>query len=172
MQVKCNVPAKLCSNKPITVFITDMNYEPIAPYHLDLSGTAFGLMAQPGKEQLLRNCGELQLQFRRVRCKLPPGTKISFHIEKGSNPNYLAVLVKFASDDGDIVQMDLQDKISSEWKPMKESWGAVWRMDSIKPLKGPYSIRLTSESGKKLIAKDIIPLNWKPDTFLKSNIQF
>ena len=107
-----------------------------------------------------------------MHCKYPAGTNITFHVEKGSNPNYLAVLVKFAADDGDIVQVDIQDKQSAEWKPMTESWGAVWRWDGATALKGPFSIRVTSESGKKLIAKDVIPANWKPDTVYPSNVQF
>ncbi|KAK1695786.1 hypothetical protein QYE76_012483 [Lolium multiflorum] len=170
-EVKCKKPEP-CSDKPITVFITDKNYEPIAPYHFDLSGHAFGLMALPGKDQALRSVGELELEFRRVRCKYPPGTKITFHVEKGSNPNYLAVLVKFVSDDGDIVQVDIQDKQSPAWKPMTESWGAVWRWDGVQPLKGPISLRLTSESGKKLTATDVIPATWKADTVYPSKVQF
>jgi hypothetical protein len=192
----------------VTVFITDMNYEPIAPYHFDLSGKAFGALAKPGLNDKLRHCGIMDLEFRRslsfidiarsidrsssrvcacesemamrqltgsacrVRCKYAGGQKIVFHVEKGSNPNYLAVLVKFVADDGDIVQMELKEKASPEWKPMKLSWGAIWRMDTPKALKGPFSIRLTSESGKKLVATDVIPANWIPNTFYKSNIQF
>ncbi|AQL05692.1 Expansin-B9 [Zea mays] len=96
--------------------------------------------------------------------KVPPGPNIT--------TNYLAVLVKFVADDGDIVLMEIQDKLSAEWKPMKLSWGAIWRMDTAKALKGPFSIRLTSESGKKVIAKDIIPANWRPDAVYTSNVQF
>ncbi|XP_006662029.1 expansin-B9-like [Oryza brachyantha] len=170
-EVKCEKPVA-CSKKPVTVFITDMNYEPISAYHFDLSGKAFGAMALPGKESDLRHAGIIDMQFRRVRCKYPPGQKVVFHVEKGSNPNYLAVLVKFVADDGDVVQMDLQEKSSPEWKAMKESWGAIWRVDTPKPLKGPFSLRVTTESGKKLVAKDVIPEKWKPDTLYKSNIQF
>ncbi|AQL05726.1 beta expansin1 [Zea mays] len=50
--------------------------------------------------------------------------------------------------------------------------GAIWRMDTAKALKGPFSIRLTSESGKKVIAKDVIPANWRPDAVYTSNVQF
>jgi hypothetical protein len=107
-----------------------------------------------------------------VRCKYVGGQKIVFHVEKGSNPNYLAVLVKFVAEDGDIVQMELKEKETPEWKPMKLSWGAIWRFDTPKALKGPFSIRLTSESGKKLVATDVIPANWIPNTVYKSNIQF
>ncbi|XP_034573097.1 expansin-B1 [Setaria viridis] len=170
-QIRCGAPEE-CSNKPVTVFITDMNYDPIAPYHFDLSGTAFGSMAQAGLGDKLRHRGIIDLQFRRVRCKYAAGQKIVFHVEHGSNPNYLAVLVKFVANDGDIVQMDLKERASPEWKPMKLSWGAIWRMDTPKALRGPFSIRLTSESGKKLVATDVIPENWKPSTVYKSNIQF
>jgi hypothetical protein len=171
LQVKCEKPQP-CSDKPIRIFITDMNYDPIAPYHFDLSGKAFGLMALSGKDQELRSVGELEVQFRRVRCKYPLGTKITFHIEHGSNPNYLAILVKFVSDDGDIVQMDIKEKLSLAWIPMNELWGAIWRWDGAIPIKGPFSLRLTSESGKKLIAQDVIPVNWKADTVYRSTIQF
>lgn len=95
-----------------------------------------------------------------------------FHVEKLSNPNYLAVLVKFVSNDGNIVLMELQEAGSPEWKPMKHSWGAIWRMDTPKPLKGPFSIRITSESGTKLVAQNVIPANWKADTNYPSTLQF
>jgi hypothetical protein len=49
----------------VTVFITDMNYEPIAPYHFDLSGKAFGALAKPGLNDKLRHCGIIDLEFRR-----------------------------------------------------------------------------------------------------------
>ncbi|KAL6847581.1 hypothetical protein ACP4OV_022607 [Aristida adscensionis] len=170
-EIKCEKPAE-CSNQPVTVTITDMNYEPIAPYHFDLSGLAFGAMGKKGQEEKLRKAGELELKFRRVKCKYPPGTKITFHIEKGSNPNYLAILVKFAAGDGDIVQLDLKEKGSNDFVPLKQSWGAIWRLDTPKPLKGPFSIRLTSESGAKLVQDDVIPADWKPNTVYKSNLQF
>uniref|UniRef100_A0A0E0BDF0 Expansin-like EG45 domain-containing protein n=1 Tax=Oryza glumipatula TaxID=40148 RepID=A0A0E0BDF0_9ORYZ len=170
-EVKCEQPAA-CSKQPVTVFITDMNYEPISAYHFDFSGKAFGAMACPGKETELRKAGIIDMQFRRVRCKYPSGQKVTFHVEKGSNPNYLAVLVKFVADDGDVIQMDLQEAGLPAWRPMKLSWGAIWRMDTATPLKAPFSIRVTTESGKSLIAKDVIPVNWMPDAVYVSNVQF
>ena len=109
----------------------------------------------------------------RVRCKYAPGKNTVFHVEHGSNPFYLALLVKFVAGDGDIVQMDLKREASPEWEPMHHSWGAVWRIiDPHRPLKGPFSIRLTSQSGKELVASDVIPEDWKPDAVYQSNIQF
>jgi hypothetical protein len=84
-----------------------------------------------------------------MKSLIPLGQKIVFHVEWGSNPFYLSVLVKFVANDGDIVQMDLMDtKAPGEWMPMNHSWGAIWRIDPHRPLKGPFSIRLTN--GKPL----------------------
>ena len=64
MQVRCKEMPE-CSGNPITVFITDMNYEPIAPYHFDFSGKAFGSLAKPGLNDKLRHCGIMNVEFRR-----------------------------------------------------------------------------------------------------------
>jgi len=64
MQVRCKEKPE-CSGQPITVFITDMNYEPIAPYHFDFSGKAFGSLAKPGLNDKLRHCGIMDVEFRR-----------------------------------------------------------------------------------------------------------
>ena len=55
-EIKCDKPAE-CSGEPVVVYITDMNYEPIAAYHFDLAGTAFGAMAKKGEEEKLRKAG-------------------------------------------------------------------------------------------------------------------
>lgn len=65
-QIRClksNHPA--CSGNPQTVMITDMNYYPVATYHFDLSGTAFGSMASWGLNDKLRHAGIIDMQFRR-----------------------------------------------------------------------------------------------------------
>ncbi|KAK3149915.1 hypothetical protein QOZ80_3AG0224650 [Eleusine coracana subsp. coracana] len=170
-EIKCKEPAE-CSGEPVLIKITDKNYEHIAAYHFDLSGKAFGAMAKKGEEDKLRKAGELMLQFRRVKCEYPADTKIAFHIEKGSNDMYLALLVKYAAGDGNIVGVDIKPKGSDEFLPMKQSWGAIWRIDPTKPLKGPFSIRVTSESGGHLVQDDVIPEDWKAGTLYNSKIQF
>ncbi|KAI4998991.1 hypothetical protein ZWY2020_057445 [Hordeum vulgare] len=153
-----------CSGEPTIVTITDKNEEPIAAYHFDLSGHAFGTMAKKGQEQKLRDAGEVEIKFRRVKCKYPEGTKVNFHVEKGSSPNYLALVVKFLQGDGDVVAVDIKPKGKDKWIELKESWGAVWRIDTPDKLIGPFSVRYTTEGGTKTVAEDVIPKGWKPDT--------
>jgi hypothetical protein len=160
-----------CSGVPQTVVITDMNYYPVAKYHFDLSGTAFGAMANPGLNDKLRHAGIIDMQFRRVPCNFP-GLTINFVVQHGSNPMYLAVLVEFEDKDGDVVQVDIMQHNSGYWEPMHESWGSIWRIDPNRPLQGPYSLRITNESGRKLVAKNIIPANYIPDTNYRSYIQY
>ncbi|EMS51756.1 Expansin-B6 [Triticum urartu] len=55
-------------------------------------------MAKNGLNDKLRHAGIIDMQFRRVRCNFP-GMKVTFHVQRGSNPNYLAVLVEYANVD-------------------------------------------------------------------------
>ncbi|XP_006662045.1 expansin-B6 isoform X1 [Oryza brachyantha] len=175
-QIRCqNNPA--CSGNPETVIITDMNYYPVAKYHFDLSGTAFGAMARPGLNDQLRHAGIIDIQFRRVPCNFP-GLKVNFHVEEGSNPVYFAVLVEYEDLDGDVVQVDLMESKSAYggatgvWTPMRESWGSIWRLDANHRLQAPFSIRIRSDSGKTLVANNVIPANWSPNSNYRSIVQF
>ncbi|RLN43416.1 hypothetical protein C2845_PM01G21190 [Panicum miliaceum] len=141
-----------------------MNYYPVAKYHFDLSGTAFGAMVKPGRSDELRHAGIIDIQFKRVPCNYP-GQKVTFHVEEGSNAVYLAVLVEFEDGDGDVVQVDLMEANSG-------SWGSIWRMDSNHRLQAPFSLRITNESGKQLVANQVIPANWVPNTYYRSIIQY
>ncbi|KAF8780316.1 hypothetical protein HU200_001415 [Digitaria exilis] len=162
-KIRCSAPAA-CSGRTETVVITDMNYYPVAraPFHFDLSGTAFGRLAKPGRADELRRAGIIDVQFARVPCEFP-GLKVGFHVEEGSTQVYFAVLVEYENGDGDVVQVELMEsssssRVSRRWTPMRESWGSVWRLDSNHRLQPPFSIRLRSDSGKTLVARDVIPL--------------
>ncbi|TKV98745.1 hypothetical protein SEVIR_9G581000v4 [Setaria viridis] len=166
-----------CSGRTETVVITDMNYFPVpaAPYHFDLSGTAFGKLAKPGRNEDLRRAGIIDIQFARVPCEFP-GLKVGFHVEEGSTQVYFAVLVEYENGDGDVVQVDLMESSrrggGGRWTAMRESWGSIWRLDSNHRLRPPFSIRLRSDSGKTLVARDVIPVNWRPNTFYRSFVQY
>ncbi|KAG2539429.1 expansin-B2-like [Panicum virgatum] len=171
-EIKCtgkNNPA--CSGQPKRVMITDMNYYPVARYHFDLSGTAFGALARPGLNDKLRHAGIIDIQFRRVPCD-NRGLTVNFHVEQGSNPVYLAVLVEYANKAGTVLQMDLRESGSRLWTPMRRSWGSVWRLDSNHPLRAPFSLRIRGESRKPLVAYNVIPANWRPNTDYRSYVQF
>uniref|UniRef100_A0A0E0IWC3 Expansin-like EG45 domain-containing protein n=1 Tax=Oryza nivara TaxID=4536 RepID=A0A0E0IWC3_ORYNI len=175
-QIRCNKDPS-CSGNIETVIITDMNYYPVARYHFDLSGTAFGAMAKPGLNDKLRHSGIIDIQFRRVPCNYP-GLKINFHVEEGSNPVYFAVLVEYEDLDGDVVQVDLMESKSAYggatgvWTAMRESWGSIWRLDSNHRLQAPFSLRIRSDSGKTLVANNVIPANWSPNSNYRSIVQF
>nr|CAB3500181.1 unnamed protein product [Digitaria exilis] len=177
-QIRClNSTHDACSGRAKRVIITDMNYYPVSKYHFDLSGSAFGAMARSGLNDKLRHAGIIDIQFRRVPCNYK-GLNVNFRVQVGSNPNYFAVLVQYAGKDGAVVQLDLMEtdkatgKPTGVWTPMRVSWGAVWRLDTKRPLQAPFSLRARSDSGKTVVAENVIPADWKPMTDYPSNVQF
>ncbi|KAK4847978.1 hypothetical protein QYF36_007796 [Acer negundo] len=176
-EVKCtkNANAK-CSENPVSVVITDeCPGGPCASdsVHFDLSGAAFGAMATSGQSDQLRNAGVLQIQYRRVECNYP-GMKVVFSVDSGSNPNYFAVLIEFEDGDGDLSGVDLQQAPQTNtWLPMRQSWGAVWKLDAGSTLTAPFSLRLTAaESGKTIIANNVIPAGWQAGQTYRSLVNF
>ncbi|KAH0456927.1 hypothetical protein IEQ34_014834 [Dendrobium chrysotoxum] len=175
-QVKCTSNAA-CSGNPVTVVITDecpggACLSELA--HFDLSGTAFGALAVAGQAGELRNAGVLQINYKRVECNYP-GFDVAFHVDAGSNPNYLAVLIEYEDGDGDLASVDLQPAgtSSNSWLPMQQSWGAVWRLNSDSVLKAPFSFQLTSLStGKILTANNVIPAEWQPGMTYRSLVNY
>uniref|UniRef100_N1QTE2 Uncharacterized protein n=1 Tax=Aegilops tauschii TaxID=37682 RepID=N1QTE2_AEGTA len=133
-------------------------------------GKTFGAMAKPGQADNLRDAGNIRIQYDRVPCKWR-GLDIAFRVKAGSNPNYLAVLIDQESGDGDLSAVELQHRGGS-WAPMQEFLGAVWKYSSGSTLQAPISIRLTSSSGKKLVASNVIPSSWQADRTYRSIVNY
>lgn len=173
-QVKCT-GNKACSGNPVTVVITDEC--PGGPcvaesVHFDLSGTAFGAMAISGQADQLRSAGVLQIQHKRVPCNYP-GRSVAFHVDAGSNPNYFAALVEYEDGDGDLAGVDFKQALdSATWESMQQSWGAVWKLDIGSTLRAPFSIKLISESGKTIVANNVIPAGWQAGKSYRSIVNF
>lgn len=175
-KVKCTKHPS-CSGKPVTVVVTDLC--PGGPCvaestHFDLSGTAFGALAKPGEEDKLRCAGVLQIQYARAECEYSK-KNVNFHIDAGSNPYYLAMVIEFAEGDGDISRVYLKEASSKsdEWVPMQQLWGAVWKLNSPTPLKPPFSILLKSRySGDIIVAEHVIPNGWNPGSTYASLVNF
>ncbi|KAI4320082.1 hypothetical protein MLD38_033598 [Melastoma candidum] len=177
-QVKCDKSAHpACSGIPKTVVITDScPGGPCAnePAHFDLSGHAFGSMAIQGEESTLRDAGVLEISFSRVPCEYP-GQSIAFRVDAGSNQFYFATIIEFEQGDGDLAGVDLAEATTGNegWKPMQQSWGALWKLDGYgSALSPPFSIRLTTHSGNSIVAKDVIPANWQAGATYRSIVNF
>ncbi|KAG8060006.1 hypothetical protein GUJ93_ZPchr0002g26331 [Zizania palustris] len=174
-EVKCtSYPA--CSGQPATVVITDESPGGLYPgeaAHFDMSGTSMGAMAKPGMADKLRASGVLKIQYRRVPCKYS-GVNIAFRIDQGANPFYFDVLIEFEDGDGDLNAVGLKEAGSGTWTPMVQNWGALWRYNTYsgKALKAPFSLRLTSDSGKVLVANNVIPAGWKPGVTYRSLVNY
>lgn len=93
-------------------------------------------------------------------------------------------MVEFEEGDGDLAGVGLMettptswssngDTTQHEWREMQQSWGAVWKLDAGGELKPPLSIRLTSQySQQTLVAKDVIPVGWKPGATYRSLVNY
>ncbi|KAM0922744.1 hypothetical protein ACQ4PT_005974 [Festuca glaucescens] len=169
-QVKCS-GHESCSSSPVTVVLTDLCpggpclEEPV---HFDLSGT-YGV----------RRHGEARPGRQAPRRRPPPnpvhswqGVDIAFKVDAGSNDYYVAMLVEYESGDGDLSSVELMQGGAGAWCKMDQSWGAVWRYNSGPKLQPPFSVRLTSSSGKTLVASNVIPAGWKPGGMYRSVVNY
>lgn len=172
-KVRCLDPS-ICSRRAVTIIVTDEcpgGYCSGGKSHFDLSGAAFSRMAIAGHGPQLRNRGELPIVFRRTPCKYRK-QNIAFHVNEGSTDFWLSLLVEYEDGDGDIGSMQIKQANSEQWLNMEHIWGATWCITP-GPLKGPFSIRITTLSTKQtLSARDVIPRNWSPKATYTSSLNF
>lgn len=114
----------------------------------------------------------MDLMASRIQCNYP-GTTVAFHVDSGSNPNYFASLIEYENGDGSLASVDLKEALDSDsWLSMQQSWGAVWKINTGSTLQAPFSIKLVSESGKTLVANNVIPAGWQPGKTYRSVMNF
>ncbi|KAK4783220.1 hypothetical protein SAY86_007594 [Trapa natans] len=176
-EVKCTTNAA-CSGKQVRVVITDnCPGGPCVegPAHFDLSGTAFGAMAKAKQGDQLRNVGVLQIFYRKVECHYP-GDKVTFKVDPGSNPYYLAILIEYLEGEANINFVEVSDSgsRSGSWLLMQRSWGTIWQVNAGSPLQGPVSIRITvgDQLKRVLVAKNALPKDWQPGGLYKSSVTY
>ncbi|CAI9284831.1 unnamed protein product [Lactuca saligna] len=171
-QIKCN-REPYCSKNPIRVTITDECPGACnnVPFHFDLSGTAFGAMANPGQADNLRNLGQVDIQYRRVQCYYGR-TKIAFKIDAKTNPYWFATAIEFQDKDGGLRSVEIASANTRRFVPMKNIWGAVWQVDVNPSLHAPFSFRLTSPSGSVVVATNVVPMGFVPGKTYFSHVNF
>ncbi|KAI3755209.1 hypothetical protein L1987_55005 [Smallanthus sonchifolius] len=171
-QIKCN-RAPYCSQKPITVTITDECPGACndVPFHFDLSGTAFGALANPGQASNLRNLGQVDIQYRRVPCYYG-STKIAFKIDAATNRNWFATTIEFEDGDGGLQSVEIAPYGTQSFVPMNNNWGAVWAINIHPLFHGPFSFRLTSPTNKVVVARNVVPRGFVPGYVYYSNVNF
>ncbi|KAH7519627.1 hypothetical protein FEM48_Zijuj08G0057200 [Ziziphus jujuba var. spinosa] len=110
-----------CLELPVIVIITDECPGCVSgAVHFDLSGTAFGAMALPGQADQLRNAGVLEIQYQRAKCSYPD-KKITFQVDAGSNPYYVAAFIKYVDGDGVLGSVELKQAGDSDsWLPLQQ----------------------------------------------------
>ncbi|KAI3771280.1 hypothetical protein L6452_02441 [Arctium lappa] len=171
-QIFCTQPPH-CSGKPIKVTISDECPGACnnVPFHFDLSGFAFGKMANPGQDQNLRKLGQVNVQYQRMPCSYG-STKIAFKVDAKSNPNWFATAIEYANGDGGFGRVEIAGGGTQNYSAMDNIWGAVWKKDIAPSFKPPYSFKLTSADGKTLVATNVIPLNFSPGQKYSSTVNF
>jgi hypothetical protein len=157
VQVKCTTNSA-CSGQPATIVITDQSPGGLFP----------GEVAHFDR---LRAGGVLRIQYRRVPCKYA-GVNVAFKVDLGANPFYFDVLVEFEDDDGDLSTVELMEAACRTWAPMAHNWGATWWLNNGRKLNAPFALRLTSDSGRVLVANNAIPARWKPGKTYRSLVNY
>lgn len=79
----------------------------------------------------------------------------------------------YENGDGDLRSVEIQPAGSKNWFPMQEVFGATYKYNVPQWAKPPFSIKLTQiESGRSVVAWNVIPFDWKPGQFYQSNVNF
>lgn len=97
---------------------------------------------------------------------------IAFRVDQGSNPFYFKALIEFEDGDGDLKRVALKQAGSNQWTNMVQDWGALWRLNNGQRLRGPFSIKLTSDSNRVLVVNNVIPANWKAGATYRSLVNY
>ncbi|KAI4327185.1 hypothetical protein L6164_019677 [Bauhinia variegata] len=165
-QVKCKM-AQYCDVDGVIVMATDNGEGDRTDFIM--SGRGF---SELGRDQdtsaKLFKYGTVDVQYKRVPCKYASNIIVKIK-EQSSNPYYLAIVLLNVGGDKDVTAIDLWQKDSKAWMPMRRVYGAVF--DFSNPPSGQIKLRF-NVNGNMELAKSPIPSNWKPGASYDTKIQF
>nr|GMC83089.1 expansin-like B1 [Ipomoea batatas] len=163
--VRCKDEA-LCKKEGVKVVITDNGEGPATDFIL--SHNAYAGLAKPYAAKDLFARGVIDVVYERVSCG---HGKLKIKIVEQSNYHgYLAILPFNQGGANDILSIEVYEKASYKWIPMRRSYGTVFDLQN--PPKGELKLRFLV-SGQKWIEskKAIIPDYWKAGTTIDTDIQ-
>lgn len=100
------------------------------------------------------------------------GTNIAFKVDAGTNPNWFATAIEFVDGDGGLRSVEIAPAGTQHFVPMKNIWGAVWQVDFNPSQHGPFSFRLTSPTGRAVVATNVVPMGFVPGRTYFSSVNF
>ncbi|GLJ06558.1 hypothetical protein SUGI_0041960 [Cryptomeria japonica] len=157
-QVRCK-NKYLCGDSGVTVVVTD--HEEGNRTDFIMSPHAFKTMAKQGKDKQLKALGVVDIEHKRVPCNYSVH-KMYFKINKSSiYPYYLSMVMLYQAGERDLVAVELSQGGTTDWKPMRRSYGAVWDIVMSPPKGGDIGVCLQL-SGEESVYPGIgIPSHWK-----------
>ncbi|TVU10547.1 hypothetical protein EJB05_44088, partial [Eragrostis curvula] len=167
-----------CSTDGVTVTVADVcRGGPCLEEanHVDLSGHAFGRMAQPGREDELPAAGTVSMIKGWVGCVYDSPPALVVHPSATGQDFKFTLLFAPGKGMANWLTLELKEALhpTDDWK--RATWweGASWKFtdDDNKPIpvQAPLSIKLTwskLQPEDDITAETVIPAGWKPrDTY-------
>ncbi|OMP05414.1 hypothetical protein CCACVL1_01911 [Corchorus capsularis] len=157
-QVRCTNP-QLCTKNGVKVVVTDYGEGDNTDFIL--SPRAYSRMALSNAAAELFTYGVVEVEYQRIPCRYG-GYKLQFKVHEHSKyPNYLAIVILYASGKNDILNVEIWQEDCKEWIRMRRAYGAVKMRFQVQGSAGLTWVQ----------APNVIPSDWKAGVAYESDIE-